>query len=103
VEDFLSSQAIKYGPDLRNPRSTGMRVMIHAPGTIPDMKLGISVSPGIRTTIAIDQTIRTQQPAPYSNCTTTATYGSVNTTLHPRVLYRGLSSSTVPETVQLSC
>jgi len=76
VDEFLDSQWSDYNLDLITSRSTGMRVMIHPPGTIPNMKLGISVGPGTETTITLSQTTIIHLPAPYSNCTLVEVLGS---------------------------
>lgn len=54
---------------IRFSDTTGVRVMVHRRGTIPDPLTAISVSPGTETTIFLKQTDSTHLPYPYGNCT----------------------------------
>jgi len=76
VAEFLNNQLVDFNMNLDISRSTGLRVLVHTPGTVPNMKLGISVSPGTETTVKLYQSIRSHLPDPYSNCTEQKTLGS---------------------------
>ena len=43
---------------LTSPSGRGVRVAVHNPGTMPDLKRGISIGPGTETKVEIVQTIR---------------------------------------------
>ena len=51
--------------------ATGVRLVVHPPGTIPILSRGISIGPGTETTIKVDSTQRTRLHYPYSgaDCT----------------------------------
>jgi len=80
TNDFQESELTNFNLDIRNSRATGLRVAVHAAGTEPDMKLGMSVAPGMETTMTVSQIKRTRLPAPYSNCTQDRTYNSSDIT-----------------------
>ena len=50
-------------------QGAGLRVLVHAPGTAPDMTFGINIGPGTATTIQLTQSVRTRLGHPYTNCT----------------------------------
>jgi len=75
VQEFLDSIVSAYDLYQKSSRAAGVRVMVHAPGTKPDMKLGMVVSPGTETTISISQTVTSRLSYPYSNCTTETRLG----------------------------
>jgi len=74
----MDSLWMNYDLDLKNTRATGMQVLIHAPGTEPNMKLGMGVANGMSTTVKLEQTKLTRLPDPYSNCTPQKTLGLVD-------------------------
>jgi len=78
VDTVLYNTGNYYNLNIKNLQVTGVRVLTHAPGTKPDMKLGIDGGSGFATTIVLDQTKQTRLPAPYSSCTTEGTLGSVD-------------------------
>jgi len=62
-----ADETISIFPD--SSGASGMRVLVHAPGTAPDMTLGMDIGPGTETTIQLTQSVRTRLGQPYSNCT----------------------------------
>jgi len=78
VDDFLENLLANYSLDILDPQAIGMRVMIHPPGTVPNMKLAMNIGPGMDTTITLTQTAQVHLPDPYSTCTTLQTLGPVN-------------------------
>ena len=60
-----------YTPDIYASGATGVRLVVHPPGTIPILSSGISIGPGTETTIKVDSTQRTRLHYPYSksDCT----------------------------------
>src|SRR6218665_656471 len=56
-------------PWTRDPHTTGVSVMVHPKGSIPNPMTAIVVSPGTETTIFLKQTDSTHLPYPYGNCT----------------------------------
>lgn len=50
--------------------TTGIRVIVHAPGTKPNSKTGVDIGPGAGTTLHVSHTARTRLQRPYGNCTT---------------------------------
>ena len=56
-------------PWIRFPHTTGVRVMVHPKGSIPNPLTAIVVSPGTDTNIVLKQTDSTHLPYPYGNCT----------------------------------
>jgi len=78
LEVFWDNLWMNYDLDLQSTRAAGMQVLVHAPGTQPDMKLGMSIGIGMSTTIAIDQTNVAHLPDPYSHCTTQKTLGPLD-------------------------
>ena len=76
IDNFpnVSVTATTYTPRPYTPRpkdavATGIRVIVHAPGTQPNLKVGLSVGPGTETTLHVSNTLRTRLPSPYSSCT----------------------------------
>jgi len=51
--------------------ASGARVAVHAPGTLADMLHGVSVSPGIETTLAVKQIQKKRLEPPWDFCTDT--------------------------------
>jgi len=51
-----------YSNTIKSSEGTGVRVLTHAPGKNPDMKLGIDSSTGLATTIVLEQTIQSPSP-----------------------------------------
>jgi len=49
--------------------ATGARVAVHAPDTLADMFHGVSVSPGIETTLAVNHIQRKRLEPPWDSCT----------------------------------
>ena len=49
--------------------ATGARVAVHAPTTLPFMKRGVTVSPGVETTIEVTEVHRVRLSHPWGNCT----------------------------------
>jgi len=49
--------------------ATGARVSVHAPGTLAETKSGVTVSPGVETTLVVDQVRRVRLPKPWGGCT----------------------------------
>lgn len=76
IDTFDGNDVSPFALDLRNSRATGLRVAIHTPSSVPNMKQGITIGPGTETTITLTQTQRSMQPAPYSSCTKKATLGA---------------------------
>ena len=73
VNDFVNSvnKLSLYIPDFQKSQATGVRLVVHPPGTIPILGNGISIGPGTETTIKVDSTQRTRLHYPYSktDCT----------------------------------
>ena len=57
------------GPSLAISAASGIRALVHGPGTAPDMSFGLNIGPGMETNILLTQTLRTRLGQPYSNCT----------------------------------
>ena len=57
-----------YEPDLLHSKAEGARLAVHARHTLPNIKEGITVSPGHETTVRMSQTHRKLIPEPFSNC-----------------------------------
>jgi len=70
--------ATEYDLNIKNSQATGLRVLVHAPGTQPDMTFGTDVGIGLATTMVLDQTNLVQLPTPYTHCTTQQTLGLVD-------------------------
>lgn len=70
IANFPTSMLDTFFPMPTLSRAQGVRVTIHAPGTKPNPKSGLSVGPGTETTIRLLSTERTRLPRPYGNCTT---------------------------------
>ena len=49
--------------------ATGARVAVHAPYTFANMLHGVSVSPGVETTLAVKQIERKRLEEPWDSCT----------------------------------
>ncbi len=58
----------RFHPNLGFSIAAGARVSIQAPGTMPDNKKGISVSPGHETTIRLQRTEHERLGEPYGAC-----------------------------------
>lgn len=58
-----------YTPRPTQAVATGIRVIVHAPGTQPNLKVGMSIGPGTETTLHVSNTMRTRLPSPYGICT----------------------------------
>jgi len=69
VEDYMDTMLNKFNGGLSSQSVSGVRVLVHPSGTIPNMKKGVSISPGLETTIAIIGTVTNRLAKPYSNCT----------------------------------
>jgi len=69
--DNLSSSYVKqmFHTNIRHSLATGARVVVHAPTTLPFMKRGITVSPGVETTIEVTEVRRVRLPQPWGTCT----------------------------------
>jgi len=88
LDDLVEIQMSNFNFDLQTSYATGVQVVIHPAGTEPDLKLGWTISPGMDTTIILDQTIISRLPNPYSNCTTQKTLNdSKENTLDNDVTY----------------
>ena len=55
-----------YVPYFQQSQATGVRLVVHPPGTKPILRSGISIGPGTETTIKVDSTQRTRLHYPYS-------------------------------------
>jgi len=62
VLKFLENSSIFTGD------GTGMKVIIHAPGTYPDVGLSVNVPPGTETAVNVNEIIRIRLPYPYGIC-----------------------------------
>jgi len=60
----------EFHANIRHSLATGARVAVHAPTTLPFMKRGVTVSPGIETTIEVTEVHRVRLPEPWGTCTT---------------------------------
>ena len=69
VDQFLDNQLVEFDLSLGNSRATGVRELVHAPGTAPDMTLGVSLGPGTEASLMLSQTSVVRLGYPYSNCT----------------------------------
>jgi len=76
LKKYTESQMTAFNLTLENLHATGLQIAIHAPGTVPDMKLGMNISPGMETTIALTHTLTTHLPEPYSACTDQTSLGA---------------------------
>ena len=56
-------------PDVDYSFSTGARVSVHARDTLADMTVGVNVSPGVETILAVDQVQRIRLTEPWGICT----------------------------------
>jgi hypothetical protein len=57
-------------PDgLAQSMAAGIRVQLHNPGTIPDMKYAKTIGPGSEATITMQATTRQRLGQPWGNCT----------------------------------
>ena len=66
----LSPVAInQFFSDVHYSFATGARVSVHAPGTLADMTHGVTVSPGVETTLAVHQIRRKRLTKPWYDCT----------------------------------
>ena len=61
MENFFSSTEYSF--------ATGARVFVHAPDTLADMNRGVAVSPGVETTLVVNQIRRKRLTEPWDNCT----------------------------------
>ena len=59
----------EFHANIRHSLATGARVAVHAPTTLPFMKRGITVSPGVETTIEVTEVRRVRLPQPWGTCT----------------------------------
>ena len=59
----------EFHANIRHTLATGARVAVHAPTTLPFMKRGITVSPGVETTIEVTEVRRVRLPQPWGSCT----------------------------------
>jgi len=59
----------EFHANIRHSLATGARVAVHAPTTLPYMKRGITVSPGVETTIEVTQVHRKRLSQPWGTCT----------------------------------
>jgi len=56
--------------NIRHSLATGARIAVQAPTTLPFMKRGITVSPGVETTIEVTEVHRVRLSQPWGTCTT---------------------------------
>lgn len=71
LNDFSQTTLDTMWPNLGQSMAVGIRVSVHGAGTIPDMKTGISIGPGVETTLMLKSTKRVRLPPPFqSQCTT---------------------------------
>ena len=61
----------RFSPSMILSRSTGVRIVVHSPGTNPLMRKGLSVGPGTEATIKVNSAVRTRLHYPYgdADCT----------------------------------
>ena len=59
----------QFHANIRHSLATGARVAVHAPTTLPFMKRGITVSPGVETTIEVTEVHRVRLSEPWGTCT----------------------------------
>ena len=67
----LLTRTVQWPYSTMNPgiNSVGMRIVIHAPGTFPDIDAdGIDIYPGMSTSVSLRMTISKNIDKPYSNC-----------------------------------
>jgi len=92
----------EFHANIRHSLATGARVAVHAPTTLPFMKRGITVSPGVETTIEVAEVHRIRLPEPWGTCT--AEQYLVKPELHDRgVRYTSESCSEICEQDQVNC
>jgi len=59
----------EFHANIRHSLATGARVAVHAPTSMPFMKRGITVSPGVETTIEVTAVHRVRLSEPWGTCT----------------------------------
>jgi len=59
----------EFHANIRHSLATGARVAVHAPTTLPFMKRGVTVSPGVETTIEVTEVRRVRLSEPWGTCT----------------------------------
>jgi len=59
----------EFHTNIRHSLATGARVAVHAPDTLPFMKRGITVSPGLETTVEVTGVRRIRLSKPWGTCT----------------------------------
>ena len=67
INNFPEHQAHKFGFFNRRTKTTGVRLVVHSPGTKPKMLGGVSISPGTETTVSIVPLNRTRLKKPWSD------------------------------------
>ena len=63
----IDSFYARFSPSMILSRSTGVRIVVHSPGTNPLMRKGLSVGPGTETTIKVNSAVRTRLHYPYGD------------------------------------
>ena len=66
INDFPEGMTEGFSTDLFFAFETGVRVAIHSPGTMPNMRTGMSIGPGSTTIMTIMPTIRKRLDKPYT-------------------------------------
>lgn len=59
----------EFHANIRHSLATGARVAVHSPSTLPFMKRGVTVSPGVETTIEVTGVRRVRLSQPWGTCT----------------------------------
>ena len=59
----------EFHANIRHSLATGARVAVHAPSTLPFMRRGVTVSPGVETTIEVTDVRRVRLSQPWGTCT----------------------------------
>ena len=68
VDGFDRIHMPSFHASLTHSTAKGVRVKVHSPKTLPDMKSGISISPGTETSFHLKPIKRVFLGNPYSNC-----------------------------------
>jgi hypothetical protein len=74
LDDFMPTAFRRSSASVGSSMATGIRVSVHDAGTAPDMKGGVSVGPGVETTISLTATVRQRLPPPYEGWCTNQQY-----------------------------
>ena len=59
----------EFHTNIRHSLATGARVAVHAPSTLPFMKRGVTISPGVESTIEVTDVHRVRLSQPWGTCT----------------------------------